>query len=159
MTRAFRAIHRKWRRYREFSPVTRRAFRISLLQIPAIRVGLRLQGFKAYAALLEDSVPARRGLAPPGSCADIERGFHAAVRYLPMKGSCLSRSLALCRVLRRFGQDARLHVGVDRAKSDLGAHAWVEVGARPMGKDGARREQFHLLTTATRPAALEASTS
>ena len=54
----------------------------------------------------------------------------AAGRHHLMVTTCLSRSLLLCRLLRRQGHPARLVVGAARRDGHLEAHAWVESGGR-----------------------------
>lgn len=50
----------------------------------------------------------------------------------PVRGRCLSRSLALYGVLRRHGIPSTIQIGVRRDQGDFAAHAWVEVNARPV---------------------------
>ena len=44
----------------------------------------------------------------------------------PLRGNCLSRSLALWWMLARHGVPATLCIGARRDDGDFGAHAWVE---------------------------------
>lgn len=54
----------------------------------------------------------------------------AAGRHHVVATSCLSRSLLLCRLLRRHGHPARLVLGAARTDGRLEAHAWVESGGQ-----------------------------
>ena len=52
-----------------------------------------------------------------------------AARYV-VHVNCLSRSLALCYLLRREGLDACLRLGGRRQGKSFEAHAWVELNGR-----------------------------
>lgn len=55
----------------------------------------------------------------------------AASAHVPWRSVCFQQGLALQRMLRRRGIDARLHYGIGH--SDVGemrAHVWVSVGGR-----------------------------
>lgn len=57
----------------------------------------------------------------------VTRIVFAATRYGFVRGNCLSRSLALCYLLRQEGHDARLRLGGRREAKSFEAHAWVEL--------------------------------
>lgn len=79
----------------------------------------------------------RRG-APDTDGAD---AYAAAVRLggvvtrvltpLPLDSSCLRLSLVLCAMLARRGCGSSIVIGV-KGGSSFGAHAWVEIGERPV---------------------------
>ena len=50
----------------------------------------------------------------------------------PFAGKCLSRSMALYGVLRRYGIPSEIRIGVRRDSGEFAAHAWVEAGGRPI---------------------------
>jgi hypothetical protein len=56
----------------------------------------------------------------------------AAARRVPWRAVCIEKGLALQRLLRRDGIDARLHYGARHDPNDgkLQAHVWVTVGER-----------------------------
>ena len=77
-----------------------------------------------------------------------DRVSRASVPIL-LRGSCLSRSLVLARLLRRHGEDASVAIGVTGAGEQFTAHAWVELGGRPFGPDGDHAARYHILCRLT----------
>lgn len=74
---------------------------------------------------------------PPLSDREIRRWTRlvdAASRHV-MPASCLTRSIALSRVLRRRGTDAAVRIGVRTADNRVEAHAWVEIDGRPVNDE------------------------
>ena len=55
------------------------------------------------------------------------RMLDAASRRGIVRGNCLSRSIALCWLLRRRGIPAQLKIGARKIGNQLEAHAWIEV--------------------------------
>ncbi|MGH2951269.1 MAG: lasso peptide biosynthesis B2 protein [Solirubrobacterales bacterium] len=53
------------------------------------------------------------------------------LRPLPLDDRCLTRSLVLTALLARRGVASRLVIGVSPGE-EFGAHAWVELGGRPL---------------------------
>jgi hypothetical protein len=75
--------------------------------------------------------------APLGRAGDdavdaVARAVARAARYCP-GASCLPRSMALTRMLRKKGVPANVRIGVVTDPA-FAAHAWVEVTARPVGE-------------------------
>ena len=59
--------------------------------------------------------------------------LEAVARRLPWRTMCIEKGLALQRLLRRDGIDARLHYGARHvAGGKLEAHVWVTVAGRPV---------------------------
>lgn len=54
----------------------------------------------------------------------------SAARYGFVRGSCLSRSMTLCYLLKRHGCAAGLRLGGRRVGESFEAHAWVEFDGR-----------------------------
>jgi hypothetical protein len=59
---------------------------------------------------------------------DIRWAVQAAAKRVPWRAVCFQQGLAIQRMLRRRGVDARLHYGVGHVDQGLGAHVWVSVG-------------------------------
>lgn len=57
----------------------------------------------------------------------IVRAVEAAARRLPVRAVCLQKGVALQRMCRRRGIDARLHYGVSADGKAVLAHVWVSV--------------------------------
>jgi hypothetical protein len=88
-------------------------------------------GGERLASLLRPAPKPRPGaVAPPGAV----QGSVLALRVLHRvpggrwRNTCLYRSVAECLVLRGYGEDARLRIGVGSEASAIVAHAWVVRG-------------------------------
>ena len=89
----------------------------------------------------------RRGLRPlvrdasqlgPGDAAAARQVSHAVdagLGLLPVKATCLRRSITLMRELQRRGQASVLHIGVRNVRGAVEAHAWVEVQGEVVNDD------------------------
>lgn len=114
-----------------------------LVRLMIIEVGLRSLPISRLSRWF--GVPLRlspeRSTAPPNlplTLTIAERRQLALLRrVLPRwrsgRGLCLRQSLMLGHILRRHG--AALRIGVNRRGDEVLAHAWVEVGGRPLGAD------------------------
>jgi transglutaminase-like putative cysteine protease len=86
-------------------------------------------------------------ITSPQTPASIVRAVDRAGRYLP-GSTCLAKSLALVRVLRRTGMAAEVRFGTRRG-DQFEAHAWVECDGQELtGSNGAA--PFEPVTAATR---------
>jgi hypothetical protein len=56
----------------------------------------------------------------------VARLVSIATRHGPVRAKCLPASLALRSMLRRYGMDGHLRLGVRRHEGRVEAHAWVE---------------------------------
>lgn len=99
--------------------------------VPLIHRKTQVEGYRFHAPR------AGTGARPGAPSADtIARGVMALRRaraYGPLRGNCLSESLALARWLSRRGIEAEIKFGVRRATSSrdaIDAHAWVEVNGK-----------------------------
>jgi len=61
------------------------------------------------------------------------RRLAGLARHLPIKGTCLQRSLALVWRSHALGIPAELRIGIATA-SGFAAHAWVEVDGEPIAE-------------------------
>lgn len=63
---------------------------------------------------------------------DIVWAVEAAARRVPWRAMCIEKGLAVQRLLRHSGVDARLHYGVRHHSQSgkLEAHVWVTVGGK-----------------------------
>lgn len=101
------------------------------LIILALKIWSFQQVLVAVAAIA-DYVQARRDEA---NASLIERTHQRTVQIKqlgPVRGKCLSRSLATYGVLRRYGVHSTIHIGVRKEIDKLAAHAWVEVDGLPV---------------------------
>ncbi|MFO0895995.1 MAG: lasso peptide biosynthesis B2 protein [Pirellulales bacterium] len=105
----------------------------SLALLLGISLGLRLFGFRRCHGWLVK--PTREGpLVDVPSAAETARMVAAACAFLPLRPTCLTRSLALTRLLRRHGQPAELRIGVRKVNEQFAAHAWVECQGEAFGR-------------------------
>jgi hypothetical protein len=90
----------------------------------------------------------RRGLRPllitPASTEprlDVARAMavshavDAGLAVLPLRATCLRRSMTLLRELDRLGLAGTLHIGVRTAGHNVEAHAWVQTADRVINDD------------------------
>lgn len=61
--------------------------------------------------------------------SEIIRSVAFASRYVPC-ASCLTQALAARKLLRRYGQNADLKIGVAKVNGNFEAHAWLEMDGR-----------------------------
>ena len=103
----------------------------AVVNILSVSVRLRLVGL---APLLEESGrPSTRQAVDCVSARRIAALVTASSRRMPIRATCLVRSLALNRMLRRRGIDSRLRIGVRLLEaSRLDAHCWVELDGVPL---------------------------
>jgi hypothetical protein len=59
--------------------------------------------------------------------------------------TCLPRSLTLQALLRRYGMEADLRIGVRWEAGELRAHAWVEQAGNPVGEPADVEHRFQRL--------------
>jgi hypothetical protein len=89
---------------------------------------LRLTPFRR--AIRFGSVALGRKQPRPSAVRDCVWAIEAIGRRVPWRSACIQQGLALQRMLRVRGVDARLHYGArqDAASGRLEAHVWVTVG-------------------------------
>ena len=112
----------------------------------ARRLGLSAEIVLAYVRvrllLARHDLPATvgrlRGGAPDTRAVDAQTGglrlaraATTVLRRLPGDTRCLTTALVVCALLGRRGAGPRVVIGV-RAGAEFGAHAWVELGGRPL---------------------------
>lgn len=62
----------------------------------------------------------------------LSRWVGVAARRGMARGTCLTQSLTLLRLLQREGMMGQLRIGVRLQAGQLDAHAWVEVDGQPV---------------------------
>ena len=94
--------------------------------IPAVEFNIRWRSPKSWLPAVSDSAPPP---ASPASSAAADRVAHlvdAVYRRLPFEPTCLTRSLALYRLLRARGIPCQLRIGLRKNQAALEGHAWTE---------------------------------
>jgi len=121
---------RKLHTFNALSTAERRAFFISLGLYPGIGLSLHIMGFKRTFSWLDSTA----GVNSPSSeekrvyeiLLNTHQVFWLVKRYIPYKGTCLSRSMLLYWLLRREGVETNLRIGVKKDQEVFKAHAWLE---------------------------------
>lgn len=116
-------------RFRALPPSERRTLLAALWLLPACSAALRTLGLARVQRMLAAIRPLPREAIDPrrvSYCVD------AAARQLPVRSSCLTRSLVLHGLLLRRGLASEVRVGVRLADGRLDAHAWVESAGAPL---------------------------
>lgn len=130
------AVNATWVRFRKLSGRERRDFCLALLFLPTVVIWLRASTFQSVQHKLEKwhgtaaSANQRDGTRIFTESQSASRMLDAASRRGIVRGNCLSRSMALCWLLRRRGIPAQLRIGARKIGNQLEAHAWVEVAGR-----------------------------
>ena len=70
---------------------------------------------------------------PTGLADELSWTVEAAARIVPFRTVCFQQGLALQRMARRRGVDARLHYAIGKDETDrLAAHVWVSADGRAL---------------------------
>lgn len=104
----------------------------AILAVTPHRRVIRLLGVPRRPGDRGRPVPAELDPARLREAARVGRAVCEVAPRLAWRPTCLRRSLAVDRMLRRRGIDSAVHLGVDRATAPS-AHAWVQVGDRVVG--------------------------
>ena len=132
--------------------LARRRRPVSRAELTAFSSALRgPQRISALRALVDGAIVAgtleRRGLRPlvrdrsdlpTAELWDARRvsaAVDAGLGVLPVKATCLRRSVTLLRELNRRERSAVLHIGVRTGPDGIEAHAWVQVGDQVVNDD------------------------
>ena len=102
----------------------------AFLAVTLSRLTLRFGGFKRalrWSRRLARMVERRTRRGTPDA---VVRTVAVAAAFFPGRAICLEQSVACYVLLRRHGHPAQLKVGVQ--PYPFRAHAWVEVGGRPV---------------------------
>ncbi len=110
------------------------ALALAFVWLPLTGLGLRWLGFKR----MQDRVATRAipSETPPEIAVErgrtLSRWVGVAARCGLVRGTCLTQSLTLLRLLQREGMMGQLRIGVRMQADQLDAHAWVEVDGQPV---------------------------
>ncbi len=140
-----------WERFQRFKalPPEARAlfFRASVL-LPLISLSLRIRGFRATQATLQNfSFLSKTENRVGERAADAERVriavrmVNAAARY-GLGSTCLEKSLTLWWLLHREGIVSSVRIGARKAPGKFEAHAWVERNGAALNEPGAEHRHY-----------------
>ena len=115
-----------------FPRASRRVLLASLALLPLFWLGLRLAGLQRFQAWLDRSPVAQRTPLTQPEAAALGVAVNRAANHILGPANCLTRSLLLRWLLRRFGTASDLRIGVCFEQGKLAAHAWVEKDGIPV---------------------------
>lgn len=78
--------------------------------------------------------------------SEIVRSIRRCSRYVPF-ASCLTQALAAKRILRSYGMESRVKIGVAAKDSSIEAHAWLEVEDKIVLGRVAEQARFSVMTS------------
>jgi len=101
---------------------------IACVLLPMIEISLAALGLRPTLQWLTRSAP--QSVPLPNDARTVTRRARLAIdrasRNGMVRGRCLSQSLALWWILRRYGVESRLKLGAVAAQPAFDAHAWLE---------------------------------
>ena len=118
--------------YRALSGREQKVLLASLALLPLFWLGLRLAGLQRFQVWLDRSPIARRAPLSQAEAAALGVAVNRAANHILGPANCLTRSLLLRWLLRRFGTASDLRIGVCFEQGKLAAHAWVEKDGIPL---------------------------
>lgn len=117
----------------------RDSFVLATILLPITTLSVRALGFwRCYSLVAGKAMRSvrRHADADHRISAHVARGVRRAAAWTALlPADCLPRSLVLFGLLRRVGVDASFRLGVRALTGRFEAHAWVEVGGRPVDED------------------------
>ena len=118
--------------YRTLSGREQKVLLASLALLPLFWLGMRLAGLQRFQAWLDRSPIARQAPLTQAEAAALGVAVNRAANHILGPATCLTRSLLLRWLLRRFGTASDLRIGVCFEQGKLAAHAWVERDGIPV---------------------------
>ncbi len=118
--------------YRALSAREQNALLTSVMLLPFFWLGLRLAGLQRFQAWLDRSPVARHAPLSQAEAAALGVAVNRAANHVLGPATCLTRSLLLRWLLRRYGTASDLRIGVCFEQGKLAAHAWVEKDGIPV---------------------------
>jgi len=126
------AISRYFSTYRALSGREQKVVLASLVLLPFFWLGLRLAGLQRFQAWLDRAPVAPKTPLSQTEAAALGVAVNRAANHILGPANCLTRSLLLRWLLRRFGTASDLRIGVCFEQGKLAAHAWVEKDGIPV---------------------------
>ena len=132
-------------RYRRLSSEQRRLLSRSVMLLTAASAAVALLPFRRALAIGSVAICKHGDAVDPFDCV---WAVEAAARRLPWRTMCIEKGLAVQRMLRQSGVDARLHYGARHhpLTKVLQAHVWVTVDGRAV-IGGEEAKDFALVAT------------
>jgi Transglutaminase-like superfamily len=118
--------------YRALPEREQKVLLASLALLPLFWLGLRLAGLLRFQAWLDRSPVAQRTPLTQAEAAALGVAVNRAANHVFGPVTCLTRSLLLRWLLRRYGTTSDLCIGVRLEQGEFAAHAWVEKDGIPL---------------------------
>ena len=118
--------------YRTLSGREQKVLLASLALLPLFWLGMRLAGLQRFQAWLDRSPIARQAPLTQAEAAALGVAVNRAANHILGPATCLTRSLLLRWLLRRYGTVSDLRIGVCFQEGVFAAHAWVEKDGIPV---------------------------
>lgn len=112
--------------FRRLSGREKKVLLASLMLLPLFWLGLRLAGLQRFQAWIERPISAGSAPLSQAEAAGLGLAVNRAASRILGPSCCLTRSLLLWWLLRRYGQASDLCIGVRFEEGQFLAHAWVE---------------------------------
>jgi hypothetical protein len=104
----------------------------SLALLPVFWLALRLAGLQRFQGWLDRVPVAQREPLSHAEAAALGVAVNRAANHVFGPVTCLTRSLLLHWLLRRYGTTSDLCIGVRLEQGEFSAHAWVEKDGIPL---------------------------
>ena len=104
----------------------------SLALLPVFWLALRLAGLQRFQGWLDRVPVAQREPLSHAEAAALGVAVNRAANHVFGPVTCLTRSLLLRWLLRRYGTVSDLRIGVRLEQGEFAAHAWVEKDGIPL---------------------------
>ena len=118
--------------YRALPAREQKVLLASLVLLPFFWLGLRLAGLQRFQVWLDSFPIARCAPLSQAEAAALGVAVNRAANHVLGLATCLTRSLLLRWLLRRYGTPSDLRIGVRFEQGKLAAHAWVEIDGNPV---------------------------
>lgn len=118
-----------FQRFRSLDSKARKTFGRAVIFLPWVMASLRLRGFQATRARLQERLARVPQIAETSHDAIVQtvcRMVKAAGHYGLAHPNCLEESLVLWYFLQRENIPVALRIGVRKSLGEFEAHAWVE---------------------------------
>jgi len=112
------------------------------------RVMMLTMSFQRLAARLSVSEDSTKQEANPEVISKVSWAVAAAANNVPWRSDCFPQTIAASKLLRKYGYESTIHLGVERVGDDeLAGHAWLTSGDEVVtgrGVDLTRYTEFNL---------------
>lgn len=115
----------KLKRFRELDGADKRLFCRAVVALAVARIMLVVTPFERLAARLASD--AKHGSTAPDEklLERVGTAVASAANNVPWRSDCFPQAIAAFMLMKHFGHDATIHLGVEKPGDELLGHAWV----------------------------------